>query len=290
MTAQDNGGMQQRPLLITIFGWLYILTAPLVIAQLPFEDWEPATNGWAQLPSVVIPFKVVFAVSVFGGAVLAIRGRKLGRTMLVVALSIDLFYTFLADRLDANPFVLTDVLFVSIVAISFYGSRGNAFFVSTGKPPRMTHQLGTALWYTFVTFLLAMAAGYPAAWRMTGIQGFYFFLICLFVAAVVFAVGRAFGTVSNPRRDIGGILIFAALFSFVFSVSAFVHNAGGFAATLNGGNATPNLNLWIAGLTAAVVGGLGRALIHNAEREDEEQPINTDTTSNKPVDTPSNID
>ncbi len=256
--------MRERPLSISIIGWIHILFCPLGIAMLLFAEAESG-NQLGISPEAVRFFDVLTLTVGLLSSVMILRGKKWARACLIVAMLLDLLSSLLIEGASKGENMF-DVLFLVVVAWVLYRPRGTAFFNATDDVPPLTYQAGTAVCYIILTFFMVPAMAMPAGWEYEGDRVIYKSILLGVAGAIVFAIGKAAGVVLHPKRDVGSMFIMAAVFSLGFTTSVFLNSTGARAA------ADPRVDLWVSALITVIFVVVGAMLIHRARVEGRMSP------------------
>ncbi len=120
-----------RPKLVTVIGVLVVIAGILNIllgfVWLFYKPDGDATNNLS--PGIGIAFLAIGIVEVVVARGL-FRGSNRSRTIVAVAIVLDIVFSFVALTAGNNPRALTipDLLFAVVVLVILYTPRANAFF------------------------------------------------------------------------------------------------------------------------------------------------------------------
>ena len=272
--------MRERPLSITIIGWINIVMFPVAIGMMVWSHFAPVDT--ASEPAYGLPqealdgFSLLVTTLTLLCAVMLLRGESWARTGYLVGRVADLTTQFVFD-----PFVslgVASVIFLGalVEATFLYLPRANAFFRSRDEVPPLTYQAGTAICYCMTVFFLVMAIFMGGMSQVVGSISFVMGSLLLLPAVLVFGIGNAMGLVLNPKRDAGAVLVASAgcsvLMALLFTAMIRSESWAGTA----GENAPALVNPWIMSILALLAAALGAGLIRDAGR-DSGAPENSQT-------------
>lgn len=231
---------------------LYVVSR--IASGVPASDaGEFANLNW-QLETLNFALLGFFAFNI-------LRGRNWSRLGLCVVLSIDILRSAILEWSSSWHSLHLDILAVLLAVAALHGPGCRSFFSGNGKITPLTYQLGTVICYVVTTIFLTSTIALPSAYaRLGGPDGYKYFLFAC-VPLISFGVGRLFRVVLDPRRDVGWMLVTAAVLSFGFGLSIYLRQAESLEAALRGVVPDGTINLWVMLVVAAIVGSVGVVLI-----------------------------
>ena len=257
--------MGKRPLSVTIAGWFFLIVSPLyVVSRIASGVPTSDPGGFArvnwQLEIVTFALLGFFAYNI-------LRGKNWARLGLCVVLALDLLGSVILDWSSSWHSLHLDVLGDLLAIAALYGPGCQFFFFGHAKTTPLGYQLGTAICYVVTTIFLTTTIALPAVYaRLDGPEDYRLMLFSA-VPFITLGLGRLFGVILNPRRDIGWMLAIAAILSVGFQISNILRQAGSFEAAFRGDVPYLNMNPWMMVIVATLVGMAGWVLIRQSSAE-----------------------
>lgn len=259
--------MRVRPLSITVVGWCWLIVSIMNLASALLPDSSPSANKLDLIHWAVQPIGIfIFGLSALC-SFLVLRGKNWARIGLTIGMVSDAAKIGLLHGWSGEySFIHMNVFVASLSIWVLFGRSGRLFFDAVGPVPPLGHQGGTVLCYFLITAFLMVAAAMPA---LDDPRSMYWLIICGFLAAATYGMGRAFGWAIEPQCSMGWILGLAGVLQLQFILGGFIKNAGGIEAALRFDHADPKVNLWVSCVVTAIFLALGVTLIRRSRKQVE---------------------
>ncbi len=276
--------MRERPLSITILSWCFLIITLPSLAGAIAPAHHLSTNGLGLPPGAVQMGKAILDGVTALCCIAILKGNPWARSCFTVTLVLELLRIVLLGRRNEMMLFHADMSMCALAIWVLYRPLGRAYFLSEEAAPPLFWQSGTALCYMVTTFSMMLAMGMPSGIAFIGEKALYWTLLLAFFAVATYGVGNALGLVLNPMRDVGSILVFAAVAQLLFVIGTFLNIARSIEAARHDGDPVPNVNLWISCVVTAIFVALGVSLIRRSRLAGKVSPAetleNTDAAGN----------